>query len=386
MRRRCVGREFVDDRLRQAGRLAAEHQHIARHESRVVERARAAGGQREIAARAVRVQRCAAGRPIAVDVRRARTRDSRDRRASARDRPSGIPAARPDAVRSPCWPSGGSRCRCSAEFPGGPGPRRTCVEPFTQDDCAGGSVRATTQPRRLRGARAQQRAAPRHASVAPVVITSSTMRDAPPPTRQIRGERVAHVLRARPPTAARPAPACRVCAAVRRSCGTPVIRATRRAISARLVEAAFALAGRRERQRDQHVGPRRPRRTPLQRVSQSAAAKVGVRQPAAILECVQQPVDRKRVDECGERVPRTAAACEAHAPQTEPAGCGSAHSGHAGRRAAARVAGGADQQRCRTAPRRTRIAGAARADRHGRARSTRNCVSCRSCQIFGRKI
>ena len=66
MRSRACRREFGDDRVGQSGGLAAEDQDVAGRELRVVERARARGGQREPAARAAASSAARHAAPIAV--------------------------------------------------------------------------------------------------------------------------------------------------------------------------------------------------------------------------------------------------------------------------------------------------------------------------------
>ena len=67
MASRWSGREFGDDGRRQPRGFAAEDEHVAGRELRVVQRARGLGRQCEIAARPGALQDGAAGRPIAVD-------------------------------------------------------------------------------------------------------------------------------------------------------------------------------------------------------------------------------------------------------------------------------------------------------------------------------
>ena len=186
----------------------------------------------------------------------ARIRDSRARRASARGRPSGSRAARRGAASvavfavsritlpvlggiSGCTRTTANAGEAGAACHGDPG------------SSSGGSVRATTQhSTRAAPARRSVRAA--SASVAPVVITSSTSAMRAPRT----AARTANAPRTLRRRSAHGSAACGGPAEMRASgaaSGSPVPRGDADRDLARLVEAALALARRGERQRDDAI-------------------------------------------------------------------------------------------------------------------------------------
>ena len=214
--------------------------------------------------------------------------------------------------------------------------------------CAGGSVRATTQPRRRRAP--ARRHAPRGrgergAGGHHVVDERDAL------ARERRGRQRTRRGRCAPRSAHGSA-ACGGESRVRRKPGDQrharCARATRRAISRAWLKprsrwragasgSATSASGRR-------ALPRRVRRARDQRRGE----RLGEREPAAVLECVQQAVDRKRVDAKAAIVARTAAAGARHAPQAATVGAGSAQTRARGRQARqCRAARGAQRARRR---------------------------------------
>ena len=184
--------------------------------------------------------------------------------------------------------------------------------------------------------------------------------------------------------ATRPAPAYRACA--RRPAGQAHAGDPRHAARdfARLVEAALALARGASGSATSASGPGAVPRARASRCAQCRREEVGVRERAAVLECVQQAVERKRVGEGGERRGERRRHGAAHAPQTAPPG--------GGQRAARAGATEARQARVSRRRRPARLphgaahsaqAAAARAGRAARQRpASGSRVSACGCQIF----
>ncbi len=189
------------------------------------------------------------------------------------------------------------------------------------------------------------------ASVAPVVITSSTIAMRRPATTGSAANAL-RTLRRAPSTAARPAPASRGCGKTGDCRRAAESRQAPRDLL-RLVEAALALARRRERQGDEQVGPRRDR------PRQCGREAVGVGERAAVFQGLQQTVQRKRVGERGARGGQRRRMREATAAY-DAAGCGQRAARARGAEARQRASQAAQTSAPPAAPRTARSAAAAR--------------------------
>ncbi len=165
----------------------------------------------------------------------------------------------------------------------------------------GGSVRATTQHSTRVGAGGDSSVRDASASVAPVVMTSSTRAMRAPRTgaRTANAPRTfAVAFRPRQRRLRRPGGDPRE----RRRERQPGAAGDARRDLARLVEAALALARRRERQGDDAIRPVAAdpaRERGAHGRGERGAGPVASAMPAAVLDALEQSIDRKRIGERG---------------------------------------------------------------------------------------
>ena len=169
------------------------------------------------------------------------------------------------------------------------------------------------------------------ASVAPVVMTSSTSAMRAPCTGRARRTRREHCGGV-PPTAAPSAAARRRSAPSGAASGSPVPRATRTAISRAWLKPRSrwrAAASGRATMRSGRSRPHPTRERGAHGGGERGAGPLGERDPAAVLDALEQSIDRKRVGECGDGARRTAVGARGTRRMRRPPAEGSAQTGHA---------------------------------------------------------